>query len=51
VTGYMRDELRALVTKAGFEVAEMRHLSYAPASTQAPPEVQLFLFCRRDGHR
>ncbi len=51
VTGYMRDELRALVTKAGFEVTEMRHLSYAPASTQVPPEVQLFLFCRRDGDR
>lgn len=51
VTGYMRGELRDVVTRAGFEVSDLRHLSYAPATTQAPPEVQLFLFCRRDGHR
>src|SRR3569833_267296 len=46
VTGYVRDELRRLVTAAGFEVLDVRHLSYAPASTRHPPEVQLFLFCR-----
>jgi SAM-dependent methyltransferase len=51
VTGYMRDELEALVSEAGFEVAETRHLSYAPASAELLPEVQLFLFCRRDGRR
>jgi SAM-dependent methyltransferase len=51
VTGYIRDELRQLVTAAGFEVLDLRHLSYAPASTELPPEVQLFLFCRRDGRR
>jgi len=51
VTGYVRDELRRLVTAAGFEVLDVRHLSYAPASTRLPPEVQLFLFCRRDGRR
>jgi SAM-dependent methyltransferase len=51
VTGYIRGELQELVTAAGFEVAELRHLSYAPASTELPPEVQLFLFCRRDGRR
>lgn len=51
VTGYIRDELRAVVSAAGFEVTELRHLSYAPATTELPPEVQLFLFCRRDGHR
>lgn len=50
VTGYIRDELQELVTAAGFEVMELRHLSYAPASIELPPEVQLFLFCRRDGH-
>jgi SAM-dependent methyltransferase len=49
VTGYIRDELRRLVTAAGFEVLDLRHLSYAPASIELPPEVQLFLFCRRDG--
>lgn len=51
VTGYIRGELQELVTKAGFEVVDLRHLSYAPASTELPPEVQLFLFCRRDGRR
>jgi ubiquinone/menaquinone biosynthesis C-methylase UbiE len=47
VTGYPRDELARLVETAGFEVLEMRDLSYAPVSTQVPPEVQLFLYCRR----
>jgi SAM-dependent methyltransferase len=51
VSGYMRDELVGLVTEAGFEVNELRHVSYAPASAALPPEVQLFLFCRRDGVR
>jgi SAM-dependent methyltransferase len=51
VTGYIRDELERLVTAAGFELLDLRHRSYAPASTELPPEVQLFLFCRRDGRR
>lgn len=51
VTGYIRGELQDLVAQAGFELLDLRHLSYAPASTELPPEVQLFLFCRRDGHR
>ncbi|GAA4518948.1 class I SAM-dependent methyltransferase [Actinoallomurus oryzae] len=51
VSGYMRDELVALVAEAGFEVTELRHLTYAPASAELLPEVQLFLFCRRDGLR
>jgi SAM-dependent methyltransferase len=47
VTGYPRDELARVVETAGFEVLETRDLSYAPVSTQVPPEVQLFLYCRR----
>jgi ubiquinone/menaquinone biosynthesis C-methylase UbiE len=47
VTGYPRDELARVVEAAGLVVLETRDLSYAPASTQAPPEVQLFLYCRR----
>ena len=47
VTGYPRDELAEVVTAAGFEVTDVKDWSYAPASTQAPPEVQLFLYCRR----
>lgn len=47
VTGYPRDELARVVETAGFEVLEATDLSYAPVSTQVPPEVQLFLYCRR----
>jgi SAM-dependent methyltransferase len=47
VTGYPRDDLTRLVGEAGFEVLERKDLSYAPVSTQVPPEVQLFLNCRR----
>jgi hypothetical protein len=47
VTGYPRDELTDVVASAGFEVLHASDLSYAPSSTQAPPEVQLFLRCRR----
>ncbi|WP_220502137.1 class I SAM-dependent methyltransferase [Microbispora sp. H10670] len=50
VTGYLRDELREVVEAAGFTVLSENHLSYAPATTQAPPEIQLFVNCRRD-HR
>jgi hypothetical protein len=51
VTGYIRDDLCALVADAGFEILHLRHHSYAPASTEVAPEVQLFLYCRRNGGR
>ncbi|CAG6394121.1 Ubiquinone/menaquinone biosynthesis C-methylase UbiE [Actinacidiphila cocklensis] len=47
VSGYLRDELRQVVTDAGFEVIEEDAYSYAPASTDVPPELQVFLRCRR----
>jgi SAM-dependent methyltransferase len=47
VTGYLRDDLRALIQESGFTVEEETPISYAPASTQAYPEIQLFLNCRR----
>jgi cyclopropane fatty-acyl-phospholipid synthase-like methyltransferase len=47
VTGYMRDELRSALQDAGFRVAEERAISYAPASTEAGPEIQLFVNCSR----
>jgi hypothetical protein len=47
VTGYPRDELARVVEAAGFVVLETWDLSYAPVSMQVPPEVQLFLYCRR----
>ncbi|WP_367137952.1 MULTISPECIES: class I SAM-dependent DNA methyltransferase [Streptomyces] len=47
VSGYLRDELRQVVGEAGFEVAGEHSLAYAPASTDVPPEIQLFLNLRR----
>ncbi|MCX5337602.1 class I SAM-dependent methyltransferase [Streptomyces sp. NBC_00140] len=47
VSGYLRDELREVVEAEGFEIAEESSFSYAPASVDVPPEVQIFLRCRR----
>ncbi|MBH5336756.1 class I SAM-dependent methyltransferase [Streptomyces pactum] len=47
VSGYLRDELRQVVGDAGFEVIAEESHAYAPASTDVPPEIQLFLHCRR----
>ncbi len=47
VTGYPGAELRALVSEAGFEVLDLRHLSFAPADPEMPPEAQLFVYSRR----
>jgi SAM-dependent methyltransferase len=47
VTGYMRDELRSVLQDAGFRVAQEQAISYAPASTEAGPEIQLFMNCCR----
>ncbi|MFD3837355.1 class I SAM-dependent DNA methyltransferase [Streptomyces sp. NPDC058642] len=47
VSGYLRDDLREVVEAEGFEIAEESSFSYAPASVDVPPEVQIFLRCRR----
>ncbi len=47
VTGYLRDELRCALETAGFAIEVEDTRSYAPASTQAQPEIQLFLNCRQ----
>lgn len=47
VSGYLRDELRQVVRDAGFDIVDEDTYSYAPASTEVPPEHQLFLHCRR----
>lgn len=47
VSGYLREELHQVVHEAGFEISEEDALAYAPASTDVPPEIQLFLHCRR----
>ncbi|HEY2575458.1 MAG TPA: class I SAM-dependent methyltransferase [Streptosporangiaceae bacterium] len=47
VTGYPRAQLREVVTAAGFTVLHEDSLSYAPASPDVLPEVQLTLCCQR----
>lgn len=47
VTGYLRDELRSILHESGFTVELARTMSYAPESSEAGPEVQLFYLCRR----
>jgi len=48
VTGYFEEELRQIVSDAGFRIVEQDSQRYAPTRTHAPPETQLFLACRRD---
>lgn len=47
VSGYLRDELRHVVADAGFEVIKEESYAFAPASSDVPPEEQIFLYCRR----
>ncbi|MCG3040277.1 class I SAM-dependent methyltransferase [Streptomyces fenghuangensis] len=47
VSGYLREELRQVVSDAGFEIEGEETFAYAPASTDVSPEIQVFLNCRR----
>ncbi|GAB2589777.1 class I SAM-dependent methyltransferase [Streptomyces capparidis] len=47
VSGYLREDLRALVERAGFAVTAETAYAYAPKSTDVPPEEQLFLHCAK----
>lgn len=47
VSGYLREDLRRVVSDAGFEIVGEDSYAYAPASSEIPPEIQLFLHCRR----
>lgn len=47
VSGYLREELRALVEETGFEIESEEAYSFAPATSDVAPEIQLFLNCRR----
>ena len=46
VTAYPRGVLRSLVARAGFEVLDLKPVAYTPATPDAWPEIQLFLYCR-----
>jgi hypothetical protein len=47
VSRYLRDDLRRVVSEAGFEITGEDSIAYAPASTDVSPEHQLSLNCRR----
>jgi SAM-dependent methyltransferase len=47
VTGFLRDELRAIVLKSGFAIELEQTQSYAPETSQAGPEIEVFHVCRR----
>lgn len=47
VSGFLREDLREVVEAAGFDIVEETSYSYAPASADVPPEVQIFLRCRK----
>jgi SAM-dependent methyltransferase len=47
VSGYLRDDLRQIVGDAGFDILGEESFTFAPLSTDVPPEIQLFLHCRR----
>ena len=47
VSGYLRDELREVVEAADFGIVEETSYTYAPSTVDVPPEVQIFLRCRR----
>ncbi|RLU80876.1 SAM-dependent methyltransferase [Streptomyces griseocarneus] len=47
VSGYLREELRQVVCESGFDVVGESTQAYAPASTDVPPEIQLFFNLRR----
>jgi ubiquinone/menaquinone biosynthesis C-methylase UbiE len=49
VSGYTRNELRNVVTAAGFTILDENSIAYAPESAEAPPETQLILCCQRSG--
>jgi ubiquinone/menaquinone biosynthesis C-methylase UbiE len=47
VTGYLRDDLRELLRECGFYIGWEQLLSYAPETSAAQPEMQMFFLCRR----
>ncbi|MFI9155200.1 class I SAM-dependent DNA methyltransferase [Streptomyces sp. NPDC053367] len=47
VTGYLRDTLREVVEAAGFSIDGESSYTYAPESSDVPPEEQIFLRCTK----
>ena len=51
VTGFLRDDLRTLLTECGFTIEHEQVLSYAPETSSAQPEIQMFFLCRKADER
>ena len=51
VTGYLRDDLRTVLTESGFTIEHEQVLSYAPETSSAQPEIQMFFLCRKADER
>jgi hypothetical protein len=47
VSGWPRDQLKQVVTDAGFAIELEDVRSYAPPTPEVPPETQLFVLARR----
>ena len=47
VTGWPRDQLRHVVSAAGFSIETEESRSYQPPAPDVPPETQLFVLARR----
>jgi hypothetical protein len=47
VSGWSRDQLKQVVTDAGFAIQLEDVRSYAPPTPEVPPENQLFVLARR----
>lgn len=47
VTGYVREDLRTVLTESGFTIEHEQVLSYAPETSSAQPEIQMFFLCRK----
>jgi hypothetical protein len=45
--GWPRDQLKQVLTDAGFAIELEDVRSYAPPTPEAPPETQLFLLAQR----
>jgi SAM-dependent methyltransferase len=48
VTGFFEEQLRRVVSEAGFRIVGQDTQRYAPVEPYTHPEIQLFLACRRD---
>lgn len=48
LTGWPREQLRRVISDAGFTIDVEDTQSYVPPAPDVPPEVQLFLIAQRD---